>query len=300
MDASNEPGAVVISGASTGIGAATAIHLDQLGYRVFAGVRRNEDGERLCRHASSRLVPVLLDVTDADSITSAVQATEQALGSRGLAGLICNAGVAVVGPLEFLPRDELRRQVDVNLTGLVAVTQAFLPQVRKGGGRIINIGSTQGMVAFPFFGMYAATKFALEAVSAALRLELKSWNIPVILIEPGRVKSDIGEKVVSNLDAVWNTLPAIAKELYGPHFSLFRRRAVDHLHRGLAPDVIARTVARALTDRRPKLRYLTGIDAWRIALAARFLPDRLRDKLLRIKSGLGKVERQIRTARDDD
>ncbi len=155
------PPAILITGASSGIGAACALHLDQLGWHVFASVRTQQDADALQHKASERLTPLLLDVTDANSITAAVGTITPAVGSAGLAGLVNNAGVVVVGPLECLPAQELQAQFAVNVLGLLAITQAFLPLLRQGQGRIVNVGSLVGKVAFPLWGPYAASKFAV-------------------------------------------------------------------------------------------------------------------------------------------
>ena len=178
---------VVITGASTGIGAACALHLDQWGWRVFAGVRKQGDAEALRAQGSARLTPVSLDVTDTVSISTAASAVAGAVGAAGLAGLVNNAGIVVPGPIELLPLSDLRRQLEINVVGQVAVTQAFLPLIRAGRGRIVNMGSIAGRMATPFTGAYGASKFALEALTDALRLELQPWGISVSIIEPGAV-----------------------------------------------------------------------------------------------------------------
>jgi NAD(P)-dependent dehydrogenase (short-subunit alcohol dehydrogenase family) len=170
---------VVITGAGSGIGAACALSLDQLGWRVFAGVHRDEDGTMLKQHASARLTPFVIDVTDPASIEMAVQSLTAELGEGRLAGLINCAGVVVVGPLECLPMSEIAAQFAVNVLGLIAVTQAFLPLVRQSQGRIVLIGSLAGKLAFPFMGPYAASKFAVEALADAWRAELRPWQIQV-------------------------------------------------------------------------------------------------------------------------
>jgi NAD(P)-dependent dehydrogenase (short-subunit alcohol dehydrogenase family) len=164
-------GGVVITGASTGIGEACAFHLDALGFRVFAGVRDPADGERLTRAASDRVVPVQLDVTDAGSVRSAAETVAHLLADAPLKGLVNNSGIAVASPLEFVPLDALRRQMEVNVIGQVAVTQAFLAPLRRARGRIVNMGSMAGRFASPFMGPYSASKFALEALTDSLRLE---------------------------------------------------------------------------------------------------------------------------------
>jgi NAD(P)-dependent dehydrogenase (short-subunit alcohol dehydrogenase family) len=182
---------VVITGASTGIGAACALALDKLGYRVFAGVRHPADGERLQQQAGPRLMPIRLDVTDAASISAASHTVAAMVGERGLAGLVNNAGIGVAGPIELLPLADWRRQFEVNVFGLIAVTQTFLPLIRTGRGRIINMGSIAGRASMPFMAPYAASKHALEAITDALRLELQPWGIRVALIAPGAIATPI-------------------------------------------------------------------------------------------------------------
>ena len=169
-------GAVVITGASTGIGRACALDLDGRGFRVFAGVRKDEDGERL-RSERPSIEPLRIDVTDAGEIAAARDRVSEEVGTAGLAGLVNNAGIAVPGPLEHLPIDEFRRQMEVNLVGQVAVTQAFLPLLRTARGRVVNIGSIGGRVALPMLGPYAASKHAMEGISDSLRRELRPWGI---------------------------------------------------------------------------------------------------------------------------
>ena len=177
---------VVVTGASSGIGEACALRLDKLGFRVFAGVRREADSEALKRKASDRLIPIFLDITEASSIAAAVDVVAAAVGEAGLSGLVNNAGVVIAGPLEFLPLDQICKQFEVNVIGQITVTQAFLPLVRQGHGRLVNIGSLAGRVAMPFIGAYSASKFAMEALTDALRVELRPWKIRVSLIEIGR------------------------------------------------------------------------------------------------------------------
>ena len=167
----------LITGASTGIGKATALHLDGKGWRVFAGVRREEDAASLREAGSERLVPLMLDVTDAGQIADAAERIGAEVGEAGLDGLVNNAGIAVPGPLETLPIDDFKRQIEVNLTAHVAVTQAMLPAIRRARGRIVFITSIGGLMAFPMFGAYHAAKFGLEAVGDVFRQELRPWGI---------------------------------------------------------------------------------------------------------------------------
>ncbi len=272
---------VVITGASTGIGAACALHLDAMGFRVFAGVRRQEDGESLRACGSRRLLPVLLDVTDAVSIAQAAALVKESAGDEGIVGLVNNAGIAVGGPLEVLPLAELRKQFDVNVIGAVAVTQAFLPLLRRGRGRIVNMGSIAGRATMPFLGPYSMSKFALEAMTTALRLELDTWGIEVSLVEPGAVATPIWEKSNKAADLLQATTEHESLPLYAEHLACVRRAIDEAARRAISVDAVSRAVEHALTARRPKTHYLVGSDAKFRALLARFLPHRMQDALLR-------------------
>ena len=278
--------AVVVTGASTGIGEACALHLDKLGLRVFAGVRKEADGERLKQQASGRLSPVLLDVTDEASIASAAETVGAAIGDAGLAGLVNNAGISVSGPLEFLPLDDLRRQLEVNVIGQIAVTQAFLPLLRRGDGRIVNIGSSSGRMATPFLGPYCASKFAMEALTDSLRMELRPWGIPVSIVEPGSIATPIWEKALAEADELEKKLPQRARDLYEPSIAAMRGAAVKLAQAGSPADEVAKRVAHALTAKRPKTRYLVGRNALVEAALARLVPDRVRDGLIARQLGL--------------
>lgn len=272
-------GAVVVTGASTGIGEATALHLASLGFRVFAGVRKDSDAERLRSEGSERLDPVQLDVTDSASIEAAVaRIGETAAG--GLSGLVNNAGIAVSGPIEFIPVEELRRQLEVNVVGQIAVTKAFLPMLRKGRGRVVNIGSIGGRVALPLLGPYAASKFAMEALTDSLRREVKQHGVGVSIVEPGAIATPIWEKSSAAADSLMSEWPAEAEALYGKLIAAVRAEAERIPERGLPPRAVAEAVEHALTARRPKTRYLVGRDAKGRALIARFLPDRVFDRLI--------------------
>jgi NAD(P)-dependent dehydrogenase (short-subunit alcohol dehydrogenase family) len=273
-------GAMVITGASTGIGQACALQLDAHGFRVFAGVRRDEDAERLRGEGSDRLRPLKIDVTDQASIESAAAEVREAVGEDGLAGLVNNAGVALPGPLEFIPIEEFRRQIDVNLVGQVATTQAFLPLLRKGHGRVVNIGSIGGRVALPFLGPYAASKFAMEAVTDSLRRELRPWGIEVSIIEPGGTSTAIWERGVGAATTIQAKLPPQAHSLYGPAMERMTKVAAEIDRSGMPPSAVADVVERALTATKPKTRYLVGRDAKLRARLAKILPDRTFDRMI--------------------
>jgi NAD(P)-dependent dehydrogenase (short-subunit alcohol dehydrogenase family) len=266
---------VVITGASSGIGEACALRLDALGYQVFAGVRRAEDAERLAHAASDRLVPLMLDVTDSEAIRAAVGRVGEVLGTEPLVGLVNNAGIAVGGPLEFVPLDDLRAQLEVNVVGTVAMAQAFLPLLRRGGGRIVQMGSVSGHFASPFLGPYSASKFALEALSDALRVELRPWGIHVSIIEPGVIATPIWKKSLAAADEALEEMPPALEELYGQTLGAVRRE-VQGLH-GIPPARVANAVVHALTAARPRARYHVVGPSARLRLALSYLPTRLRD-----------------------
>lgn len=270
-----EPRAVIITGASTGIGAACARYLDQLGFRVFAGVRKAADGEALAAGARSGLTPIQLDVTKAEEIAAARAAVEAEVGAAGLAGLVNNAGIGAGGPLEFVPLDGLRYAFEVNVFGAIAMVQAMLPLLRAGRGRIVNMSSIGGRIAYPFMGPYNSSKWALEALSDSLRRELRPWGIHVAVIEPGNIQTPIWGKARTLAD---NVDPR-AQALYGPGLE-FAMNVVNRAEgTGLPPEVVARAVAHALVARRPRTRYVIGRDA-RLVNVLRFLPDTLLDRLM--------------------
>jgi len=274
------PKSVVITGASTGIGAACALHLDKLGLRVFAGVRRQTDAEALKSKASSRLVAIALDVADSLSVSTAASAVAGAVGDAGLDGLVNNAGVVVTGPVEFLPLPELRRQLEINVVGQVAVTQAFLPLIRAARGRIVNMGSIAGRLATPFSGAYGASKFALEALTDALRLELAPWGISVSIIEPGAVATPIWEKGKKNGAAMLAAAPPEALVLYAEALEAFKRTSEHAAKNAADPMDVARAVEHALTAAKPKTRYVVGRQARIGAAMALLVPDRMRDTMV--------------------
>jgi NAD(P)-dependent dehydrogenase (short-subunit alcohol dehydrogenase family) len=266
-------GAVVVTGASTGIGEVSAQHLSSLGFHVFAGVRKAEDAERA---RAAGLEPLTLDVIDADSIRAAAQQ----VGDTPLAGLVNNAGIAVAGPLEFIPVEEFRRQLDVNVVGQVAVTQAFLPALRKARGRIINMGSIGGRVALPLLSPYAASKFALEAITDSLRRELRPWAMHVAIIEPAAIATPIWDKSREANEELAKDAPPEAEQLYGKLIERIRAETAELARSGLPPIEVAKAVEHALTADRPKTRYLVGRAAKGRAAAAALLPDRVFDRLI--------------------
>jgi NAD(P)-dependent dehydrogenase (short-subunit alcohol dehydrogenase family) len=271
--------AVLVTGAAKGIGEACVLRLAQHGHQVFAGVRRAQDGAAL-RARAAGIVPVLLDVTDASQIAAAATLLEQQTGQRGLAGVVNNAGIAVAGPLEFLPLSELRKQFEVNVIGQLAVTQALLPLLRKARGRVVNIGSVSGRSALPMTGAYAASKHALEALSDALRVELMPWGLHVALVEPGVIATPIWQTSIAAAEHTMEGLPARGLEYYGAILDALKENVGSNAQSGLPPDRVARVVQHALFSPRPHTRYVVGRDA-RLRLLLEKLPDRWRDHLIR-------------------
>lgn len=276
--AGNESGAVVVTGASTGIGRATALLLDRRGYRVFAGVRRDEDAKSLSEQGSERLEPLKIDVAKQRSISAARKRVEDVAGSGRLVGLVNNAGVGGGGPIEFMDLDELRKVLEVNLIGQVAVTQAFLPLIRRGKGRIVNVGSIGGRVVLPLHGAYSASKFGMEAVSDALRLELRQWHIPVSHIDPGATETAIFGKTLAEIDAVKKRLGEQGETEYDAQLASIRKLVEKTAAHAAPVEDLSKTVAKALTAKKPKSRYHAGSGAEAAIALARTASDGMKDR----------------------
>lgn len=275
----------LVTGASTGIGRATALRLDADGWRVFAGVRREEDADSLRAAGSERLVPVTLDVTDAGQIAAAADLIGKEVGEAGLDGLVNNAGVSIPSPLETIPIEDFRRQIEVNLTGQVAVTQAVLPLIRRARGRIVFLSSIGGRIAFPLTGAYHAAKFGVEAVGDVFRQELRSWGISVSVVEPGSIDTPIWDRGEREADEMGARVPA-REELYGKAIAKYRRVVRSVADRGIPPAKVAEAIEHALTARRPRSRYLVGLDAKLQARAKVFIPTRVFDRIVARTMGL--------------
>lgn len=275
----NIKGTALVTGASSGIGEACALRLAAEGWHVFAGYRSDADGRRL-EGAGTRITPVRLDVTQAADIADVTRTTADATGEKGLDAIVNNAGIAVAGPLEYLPLDAFRRQLDVNVTGVLALTQAVLPMLRRARGRIVLIGSISGRNALPLVGAYAASKFALEAMTDALRLELQPAGIHVTIIEPGVIATPIWDRSLALGDESLADAPPELHEHYGALLEAVRRRARRGVN-GLPAERVADAVLHALTAKRPPTRKLIGRDARIRALLQVLLPDRVRDALVR-------------------
>ena len=275
----------LITGASSGIGRATALRLAAAGQHVYAGVRKEADGERLVRSAADgEITPVLLDVTSADQIAEAV-ASIGGHAPAGLDGLVNNAGYGLACPTELVPLEAFRRQLDVNVTGQLAVTQAMLPLLRLAGGRIVVVSTIGVRFNPPFAGPLDAAKAALTALADSLRQELAPWGIRVILVEPASINSGAADKVSRDADAAMAAASPHGRALYEATFTGMLAVMARREGNGSSPDVPAATIARALTARHPRTMYLTGKDARRLALLSR-LPAPVLDAAKRRVFGL--------------
>lgn len=268
---------VLVTGASTGIGRATALRLDANGWRVYAGVRREEDARSLREAGSERLAPLILDVTDAEQIAAAAARIEADGGELG--GLVNNAGVAIPSPLETMPVDDFRRQIEINLTAHVAVTQAMLPAIRRARGRVVFISSIGGRLAFPLTGAYHAAKFGIEAVGDVFRQELRPWGISVSIVEPGSIDTPIWDRGERTSDEVGERSPQ-REALYGKAIESYRKVVKSTAERGIPPEKVARTIEHALSAGHPRTRYLVGIDAKVQARIRPLIPTRVFDRIV--------------------
>lgn len=271
----------LVTGASTGIGEATARHLDRLGHRVFAGVRTEDAATALRRGASSTLEPVRLDVTDEDQVREVADLVDERVGAAGLDGVVNNAGIARGGPLEFLSLDEWRTQFEVNVIGQVAVTKAVLPMIRRARGRIVFVGSVAGRVAPALMAPYAASKHAIEAVGESLRHELRPWGIRTIVVEPGVVQTPIWQKGRATAARLEDELGDEADRLYRDAMDELEAGLVENEEGGVPAQEVAEVIERALLARRPRARYLVGADATAAGILDRVAPDSLKDVALR-------------------
>jgi NAD(P)-dependent dehydrogenase (short-subunit alcohol dehydrogenase family) len=282
-------GSVLITGASTGIGEACALRLARDGFHVFAGVRKDADGARLKQAAGAHpLTPVIIDVTDVATINNTLLEISTAVGDWGLAGLVNNAGISVAGPIEVLPLDRWRQQFEVNVTGQLAVTKAFLPLIRKATGRIVFMGSIGGRMSSPFLAPYNASKFALEAITDSLRVELQPWGIHVSIVEPGSIATPIWDKSLSLADDIEREIPPESTALYKEQIDAMRKAAKEIGDAGIPPDEVAKVVEHALSAKKPKTRYVVGRDARIQAIAKKIVPDRQMDRIVSSRLGLPK------------
>lgn len=267
----------IVTGASTGIGAATARELARRGFHVLAGVRRDRDADAI---RAPGLEPLILDITKADHIGALATRVHEDPQGRPVRALVNNAAVQANVPIEAFALEEWRRMFEVNLFGQVAVTQALLPALIRSKGRVVNISSVGGKVAMAAYGPYAGTKFALEAVSDSLRRELAPFGVQVVVIEPGAVRTEMLGRAIASADELVSAMTPEQSERYGGLVQAVNAQAVAAMRSGLPADEAARVIAEAVTTRKPRTRYAVGRDAALITCLARLLPDRILDRLL--------------------
>lgn len=272
---------VLVTGAARGIGRATALRLAAGGWEVIAGVRQAQDGDSLVRAQPGRITAVPLDITDEPQVASLEGVLPAALDA-----VVNNAGVFVGGPVEAVPLAELRRQLEVNVVGQAAVTQAVLPRLRASRGRLVFVSSVSGRVATPMFGVYNASKFALEAMVDVLRMELAPWGIRVALVEPAQTDTDLWRRAEEDFDEAVGSLSPAHRELYAKHIAGYRK-TIPRSQRMAAPvDGVAAAIQKALTQRHPRARYVVGASARAQTFFAQVTPAAVRDRLLRAGTGV--------------
>jgi len=268
---------ILITGASSGIGRATALRLARHGWRVFAGVRKKPETQETSTFAGVKVETIRLDVTDHESIAAAATDVTDRLGGQGLDGLFNNAGIGSISPVEYTSIEKLREIFEINLFGQIATIQAFLPLIRAAKGRIVNSGSVGDHITPPFGGLLAGSKVAFASMTAALRLELRSQDIKVCLLEPGSINTPAVEKTLGDVEGTILRLPPEGAARYGEAMRQMAHMFATSERAGSPPEVVAEVVERALTDRSPRTRYPAGKDSIKLALLARFLPERILD-----------------------
>jgi NAD(P)-dependent dehydrogenase (short-subunit alcohol dehydrogenase family) len=268
-----------VTGSSTGIGRACALRLDSMGFDVFAGVRKESDGDSLRSEASGRLEPVIVDVADEATIEAAAERIREATSGR-IAGVVNNAGIAVAGPIEGLSSDDWRRQFEVNVFGQVAVTRALLPMIRAADGRVVFMSSIGGRGSLPFAAPYNSSKHAIEAIGDSLRMELRDTGVDVSIVEPGAIATPIWEKGDADAVGTRERMGSELEGLYGKRLDDFQALAKKTGANGIEPEKVADAVAHALTADRPKTRYVVGRVGKAMVALERWLPDRVFDRLV--------------------
>ncbi|MCP1184527.1 SDR family oxidoreductase [Paenibacillus sp. 1781tsa1] len=269
---------VVVTGTSSGIGRATAEQLAAEGFHVLAGVRRQEDADKI---KQKNIEPVILDITAIDTLRALAERVEQDPLGRPLRAVVNNAGIAVNAPLEMVPLDELRRQIEVSVIGQVAVIQALTPALLKSGGRVVNIGSVGGKISMPGFGIYSAAKYAMEAINDSLRREMSSFGLKVIMITPGGVSTSLSEKGVTTANRLSKLMTPDQHRRHDRLFDAVKAQAESWATSGIPPEKVAEVVSRAIHASNPRTRYTAGRDSALLTRLVRILPDKLLDRMLR-------------------
>ena len=267
----------IVTGASTGIGAATARELARRGFHVLAGVRRDRDADAI---RGPGIEPLIIDITIPDHIEALAARVHGDPQGRAVRALVNNAAIQANVPIEAFAIDEWRNMFEVNLFGQIAVTQALLPALIRSRGRVVNISSVGGKVAMATYGPYAGTKFALEAVSDSLRRELAPSGVQVVVVEPGAVRTEMLGRAIATADELMSAMTSEQSQRYGPLVHAVTTQAVSSTKSGLPADAAAKVIAKAVTARKPRTRYTVGRDAALITRLARLLPDRTLDRVL--------------------
>lgn len=275
---------VVVTGTSSGIGRATALRLAKSGFHVLAGVRTREDADNI---AARNIEPVMLDITDPQTLTALAERVASDPQGRPLRAIVNNAGIAVNAPVEMAPLPEWRRQLEVGVIGQVAVTQALIPALLDSGGRVINIGSLGSKISMPGFGPYSAAKFAMEAVNDSLRREMEPFGLRVVMITPGAVSTGLSAVGIATANRLAALMTPAQRSRHERLFAAVVRLASDWEKHGIAPENVAGIVAKAITARRPRLRYTAGRDAGLLTALVPFIPARILDRMLRSQMKLG-------------
>lgn len=275
---------VLVTGASTGIGRAVCLDLAARGWRVFGSVRREQDAEAFAAATpadSLPMTPLLFDVTDRAAIDQAMEELQERLQGERLYGLVNNAGVAIGGPLAYLPMEDFERQIAINLTGVLHCTQAFLPLMRGGPSRLIQVSSIAGKVGFPLLGPYHASKHGLEGLSDCLRMELKHLGVDVVLIEPGPVQSQVWQTAKAHAQETEKRIPPQAFADYQRMMTQVAKAAAKSEQNGVPALECAKVIRRALESPRPRTRYVVGRPGKVLLLLRRwFLSDRMMDRMI--------------------
>ncbi len=274
---------IVVSGASTGIGAATAKELAHRGFHVLAGVRREADADALRGLDIEGIEPRILDITVESDVAAIADRVAHDAAGRPLRALVNNAGIAINAPVETLPIAQWRHQFEVNLFGHIAMTQALLPALLNSSGTVVNVSSVGGKVVLPTYGAYAGSKFALEAVSDALRREVGTAGVKVVVIEPGAVKTEIAERGIATSEALTSGMTTAQLERYGELMDAITAQARSFNETGVSADAAARVIAKAVTASRPRTRYTIGRDAAILLRISRFISDRTLDRIVRLQ-----------------
>jgi len=273
---------IVVTGASTGMGAATAKELARRGFHVLAGVRRDADADTLRAEGIEGLEPHILDITVDSDVTAIADRVARDPLRRPLRALINNAGIAINAPVETLPLTEWRRQFEVNLFGHIAMTQALLPSLLSSSGTVVNISSIGGKFALPTYGAYAGSKFALEAVSDALRREVSDAGIKVVVVEPGAVKTEMAARGIATAQGLKADMTATQLARYGDLAAAVAAQARSFTDTGVSAEHAAEVVAKAATASHPRTRYTIGRDAAILVRVTRVVSDRVLDRIIRL------------------